>query len=131
MDSTKANSPQEFSVQGVHHVQLAMPPGREDEAVDFYSGLLGMQHIPKPEHLRSRGGCWFRLQEIQVHLGVEDPFHPAKKAHPALTVTGLEALQRHLESAGQEIVWDTQLDGHERFYIYDCFGNRLELISKQ
>lgn len=119
-----------FSVRGIHHIQLAMPAGREQEAVDFYSGVLGFEQIPKPEHLRKRGGAWFALDEIQVHLGVDDPFVPARKAHPALTVTNLDALQEHLESSGIEIVWDTQLDGHRRFYVHDCFGNRLELIER-
>lgn len=118
-----------FTVRGIHHVQLAMPAGREDDAVAFYSGLLGFRHVAKPEHLRKRGGCWFELEEVGVHLGVEEPFAPARKAHPALTVDNLPALQGRLERAGVEIVWDTQLDGHRRFYIRDCFGNRLELIE--
>ena len=118
-----------FSVRGIHHVQLAMPQGGEQDAVDFYTGLLGFTQIPKPAHLQARGGCWFQLEQIQFHLGVEEPFTPARKAHPALTVTDLPALQERLEQAEVEIVWDTQLDGHRRFYTHDCFGNRLELIE--
>lgn len=119
-----------FEVRGIHHVQLAMPAGEEDQAAEFYSGLLGLRQVPKPEHLRGRGGCWFEAEEVGVHLGVEDPFAPARKAHPALTVDNLSALQEHLERAGIDIVWDTQLDGHQRFYINDCFGNRIELIER-
>lgn len=119
-----------FAVRGIHHVQLAMPKGGEDEAVDFYSGVLGFRQVPKPEHLRGRGGCWFELDEVGFHLGIEDPFVAARKAHPALTVSNLDALQARLEDAGVDIVWDTQLDGHRRFYIHDCFGNRLELIER-
>ncbi len=119
-----------FSDRGVHHIQLAMPAGRERDADNFYAGILGFRRIPKPEHLRTRGGCWFELDDIQFHLGVDDPFVPARKAHPALTVDGLPGLQERLEAAGIAIVWDTQLDGHRRFYVNDCFGNRLELIER-
>lgn len=120
----------EFVVSGLHHIQLAMPRGREEEAREFYGGVLDFEEIAKPEHLRSRGGCWFQLEEIQFHLGVDDPFVPAKKAHPALTVHNLDALQRRLEASGIEIVWDTHLEGHRRFYVSDCFENRLELIER-
>ena len=75
------------------HVQLAMPMGREDEARTFYAGVLGLEEIPKPEALAARGGCWFRRGSIEVHLGVEEGFRPAKKAHPAFVTGGLEALR--------------------------------------
>jgi len=87
--------------------------------------------VPKPAHLAARGGCWFDFDGTQVHLGVEDGFRPARKAHPALLVTGLPELRRRLEAAGAEVVDDTQLEGHERCYVSDPFGNRLELIEAQ
>ena len=116
-----------------HHVQLAMPVGGEEAAERFYSGLLGMERIPKPEHLAGRGGCWFRAPEgaVELHLGVEEDFRAARKAHPAFGVDGLAELRQRLEEAGIEIVEDTQLEGHERFYASDPFGNRLEFIERR
>ena len=107
-----------------------MPVGEERAAEVFYAGLLGLTRVPKPPELERRGGCWFRGAELELHLGVEEDFGPARKAHPAFLVEGLGAVRRRLEDAGAEIVDDTQLDGHERFYVYDPFGNRLELIER-
>ena len=115
--------------RGFHHVQLAIPPEGEGEAVAFYRDLLGFEQIPKPAHLRERGGCWFRSGATELHLGVEDPFTPARKAHPALLVDDLEELRTRLLTAGVEPVVDTQLEGHHRFYASDPFGNRLEFIA--
>jgi catechol 2,3-dioxygenase-like lactoylglutathione lyase family enzyme len=113
-----------------HHVQVAMPPGEEEQARAFYADLLGLAETPKPEHLAARGGCWFLGDELELHLGVEKDFRPARKAHPAFRVRGLSALREKLEEADIELVDDTQLEGHERFYAYDPFGNRLELIEE-
>ncbi len=107
-----------------------MPAGRENEAERFYSGLLGLARVPKPEHLAVRGGCWFRGDGVEVHLGVEEDFRPARKAHPAFLVEGLDALRARLERGGAEVVDDAQLDGHRRFYSSDPFGNRIELIER-
>ena len=116
-------------VEAVDHVQLAMPAGREDEARAFYSGLLGIPEQPKPPHLAVRGGCWFESTTVKLHLGVEADFRPAKKAHPALLVSDLPALVRVLRAAGVELVDDEPLEGHDRVYAYDPFGNRLELLE--
>jgi catechol 2,3-dioxygenase-like lactoylglutathione lyase family enzyme len=118
-----------MGVVGIDHVQLAMPGGREDEAVAFYEGLLGIPHVPKPPHLAVRGGCWFEDGSLKVHLGVEPDFRPARKAHPALRVQGLAALRARLESAGCRIVDDEPLEGHDRCYVDDPFGNRIELLE--
>jgi catechol 2,3-dioxygenase-like lactoylglutathione lyase family enzyme len=118
-----------FSVEGFHHVQLAMPPGREPDAEAFYAGVLAFEVVPKPDHLAARGGRWFRSGATELHLGVEDGFRASTKAHPALRVRGLRALRERVESAGLAVEDDTQLDGHERWYLYDPFGNRLELIE--
>jgi len=118
-----------MTIVGLHHVQLAMPKGCEDEATAFYEGLLGIPRVPKPPHLEARGGCWFELNATHVHLGVEVDFSPAKKAHPALLVDDLGALRRRLESAGVVVVDDRPLPGFDRFYAYDPFGNRLELLT--
>jgi catechol 2,3-dioxygenase-like lactoylglutathione lyase family enzyme len=116
-------------VVGIHHVQVAMPPGQEDAGRAFYAGLLGLTEVPKPDHLAKRGGCWFRGEGLEIHLGVEDDFRAARKAHPALLVRDLRMLRHELESAGAEVVDDQPLEGYERCYAYDPFGNRLELIE--
>jgi len=116
-------------VRGIDHVQLAMPAGGEDEARAFYGALLGLAEQPKPPDLAARGGCWFGSEGVQLHLGVEDGFRPARKAHPALLVDDLPALVRRLRDAGVEVVDDEPLPGFDRVYAADPFGNRLELLE--
>jgi catechol 2,3-dioxygenase-like lactoylglutathione lyase family enzyme len=116
-------------IVGIDHVLLAMPRGREDEARAFYRDLLGMAEIPKPANLAARGGVWFAAGDRQVHLGVEDDFRPAKKAHPALRVETLDAFRSRLADAGHTPYDDEPLPGYRRFYVSDPFGNRLELIE--
>jgi catechol 2,3-dioxygenase-like lactoylglutathione lyase family enzyme len=116
-------------VERIEHVQLAMPPGGEPRASEFYAGLLAIPEIPKPPHLAARGGCWFERGALKLHLGVEDDFRPARKAHVALIVSDLVALVGRLRAAGVEIVDDEPLDDYERCYVYDPFGNRLELME--
>jgi len=116
-------------IAGLHHVQLAMPRGQEASAREFYAGVLGMIELPKPPHLAVRGGVWFWAGSSQVHLGVEEDFRPAKKAHPALLVRGLRALRDRCAAAGVSLVEDQPLDGFDRCYVSDPFGNRLELLE--
>lgn len=78
----------------LHHVQLAMPKGGEGQARAFYEGLLGLTKAPKPPELENRGGVWFEHGDIRVHMGVEDGFQPAKKAHPAFQVSDLQIYMR-------------------------------------
>lgn len=118
-----------MSVLGIHHVQLAMPEGGEPRAIAFYEGLLGIPRVDKPAHLAVRGGCWFESGSVRVHLGVEEGFRPARKAHPALVVAGLASLRSRLEKAGVEVVEDQPLAGYQRIYVDDPFGNRLELLE--
>jgi catechol 2,3-dioxygenase-like lactoylglutathione lyase family enzyme len=113
----------------VDHVQLAMPAGGEDEARGFYRDLLGLPETPKPPHLAKRGGCWFESDTVKLHLGVEQDFRPGRKAHPALLVHDLPALVKALRDAGVELVDDEPLEGYDRIYAYDPFGNRLELME--
>jgi catechol 2,3-dioxygenase-like lactoylglutathione lyase family enzyme len=115
---------------GVHHVQLAMPAGCEDVAERFYAGSLGMEPIRKPPHLAARGGCWFRGDGLELHLGVEDGFQASAKAHPAFRVEGLASLRAALAADGAEVAEDTDLEGHDRCYVRDPFGNRIELIEE-
>ena len=117
-------------VRGFHHVQLAIPVGGEADAEAFYGELLGLTRVSKPAELEGRGGCWFRGEGVELHLGVEGEFRPARKAHPALLVQGLDELRSRLEAAGVEIKDDVQLEGHRRFHAFDPFGNRLELVEQ-
>jgi catechol 2,3-dioxygenase-like lactoylglutathione lyase family enzyme len=112
-----------------HHVQLAMPRGGEEDARRFYAQVLGLEEIAKPPELAKRGGCWFRFGEEELHLGVEDPFIPARKAHPALVVGDLAELETALMAAGHEVVPDDLLPRTRRIYTNDPFGNRIELIQ--
>lgn len=106
-----------------------MPPGGEAAARAFYDGLLGIPEIPKPPNLAIRGGCWFETTGVKIHLGVEQDFRPAKKAHPAFLVHGLRGLVTELRDAGVEIIDDEPLQGYDRTYVYDPFGNRIELME--
>lgn len=116
-------------ITGLDHVQLALPADGEGVARAFYGTLLGLAEVEKPEPLRARGGVWFAGPGFGLHLGVETPFKPAKKAHPAFRVEGLEALAKRLNEAGVEVVWDTALPDVKRFYVYDPCGNRLEFLE--
>ena len=116
-------------VRSLHHVQLAMPEGREAEARAFYAGLLGIPEAAKPPHLARRGGCWFEDAAVRVHLGVEADFRPARKAHPAFVVEGLAGLADRLAAAGHPARSEEPLDGWTRVYVDDPFGNRLELME--
>ena len=116
-------------IVGMDHVLLAMPAGREDDARAFYDHLLGIPEVAKPPHLAARGGCWFESRSVKVHLGVEENFSPAKKAHPAFIVRDLAALSQRLEAAGYELKEDQPLAGFERRYVSDPFGNRIELMQ--
>jgi catechol 2,3-dioxygenase-like lactoylglutathione lyase family enzyme len=117
-------------VVALEHIQLAMPAGREAEAEEFYVEVLGFARIDKPAHLETRGGCWFQANGVNLHLGVEADFSPARKAHPAFVVVSLQEVKARLEAIGSEIIVDTQLDGYERFYTSDPFGNRLEFMER-
>jgi catechol 2,3-dioxygenase-like lactoylglutathione lyase family enzyme len=118
-----------FQIQCLDHVQLAMPPGGEDIARGFYSRLLGLKETPKPANLAKRGGVWFENGDLRIHLGVDRSFRPAKKAHPALRVRDLVALVRHLQNAGVIVVTDKPLEGYDRVYANDPFGNRIEFLE--
>ena len=119
----------EFSFLAIDHVQLAMPPGEESKARRFYADLLRMREIPKPAPLAARGGCWFARGSVQLHLGVEQDFRPARKAHPAIRVSGYAALLAKLKAAGVEVIDADDLPDVQRSHIFDPFGNRIELIA--
>ena len=116
-----------MTIIGIDHVQIAAPRGCEDDARSFYGGLLGMVELRKPEAIRARGGCWFAAGAQELHVGVEEPFAPARKAHPGLLVSDLEAVRGRLAGAGVVFSDDAKIDGVERLFVDDPFGNRLEL----
>lgn len=121
-----------FAIRALDHVQLAAPAGCEEAARQFYGELLGLAEVPKPATLAGRGGVWFALGNASgqgLHIGVEQPFAPARKAHPALLVDKLDALAERLTAAGVTVVWDAELPGYRRFYAFDPWGNRLELLT--
>jgi catechol 2,3-dioxygenase-like lactoylglutathione lyase family enzyme len=119
--------PPSVTILGIDHVQVAAPRGCEAEARAFYGGLLGLEELEKPEPLRARGGCWFRAGTHELHVGVEDPFAPARKAHPGFVVDDLSALAERLRGRGIDVTPDETIPGVERAYVADPFGNRLEL----
>ena len=122
------NTDEDALVLALDHMQLAMPRGAEEQARAFYGGVLGLEELPKPPALAARGGVWFRCGERQIHLGVEENFHPQRKGHPGLLVRDLAATRARLEAAGAPIVPDDLLPGYERFYTADPFGNRIECL---
>ena len=117
-------------VCAIEHVQLAMPAGEEASARVFYAGLLGLEEIAKPPELAGRGGAWFGNGAVTLHLGVEQDFRPARKAHPALLVEGLATFVARLEAAGYPIQRDVQFAGYDRIHVNDPFGNRIELMER-
>ena len=118
-----------FLFKAIDHVQLAAPKGSEELARQFFKDILGFEEMEKPEELKKRGGVWFQFGSYQVHIGIEEPFSPAKKAHPAFEVENMEALKNHLTANGVEVIEDNHLPGAERVYIFDPFGNRIELLE--
>jgi catechol 2,3-dioxygenase-like lactoylglutathione lyase family enzyme len=116
-------------VRRLDHVLLAMPAGKESEARKFYRDILGIPEAVKPPDLAGRGGCWFEDGELKIHLGVEKNFIPARKAHPALLVDDLAALQAALLKAGCPVAHDVPLEGYDRIFVDDPFGNRIELLE--
>lgn len=114
---------------GVHHVQLAAPPGSEQALRDFYVDVLGMTEVDKPAELAKRGGAWFRAGALELHLGIEENFRPARKAHPGLLVEDLPAYAEGLADLGVAVEWDDRFPGFRRCYVADPHGNRIELME--
>ena len=116
-------------IVALDHVQLAAPPGSEQQLRAYYADILGMTEIRKPPVLALRGGCWFQSGPVQLHLGIEEAFVPAKKAHPALRIQGIHAYAEHIAALGAPVTWDHDLPGHHRFYSTDPVGNRIEFLE--
>jgi catechol 2,3-dioxygenase-like lactoylglutathione lyase family enzyme len=116
-------------VARIDHIQIAAPEGCETAARDFYGSLLGLEEIEKPPLLRARGGCWFQCGSQQLHIGVERPFHAAKKAHPAFLVPRFDELRNAFIEWGIPVVDDNDIPGTRRLYAEDPRGNRLEFVE--
>ncbi|MEV0602966.1 VOC family protein [Streptomyces sp. NPDC050315] len=116
-------------ITGLDHVQLAAPPGSEEALCRYYEGALGMARVAKPAALAPCGGCWFEAGTVRLHVGIEDAFRPAAKAHPGILVTDIDALAARLAAHGADLTWDDNLPGHRRFYSHDPVGNRLEFLE--
>ena len=118
-------------IEDLDHIQMAMPQGSEEVARAFWTSLLGLKEIEKPKALQPQGGVWFVLGAGALHLGVEEPFRPAKKAHPCLTVKDLDSIAERLTEEGRPVEWSAPLNGRRRFFTEDPFGNRLEFTEKE
>jgi catechol 2,3-dioxygenase-like lactoylglutathione lyase family enzyme len=114
----------------LHHVQVSCPRGGESVARAFYGGLLGLTEVAKPAALAARGGVWFRDDGVEVHLGVEEPFVPARKAHPAFLVDDVDAVATRLAAAGHDVGWDEDFPSYRRFHTHDGAGNRVEVLGE-
>ncbi|HEV2779341.1 MAG TPA: glyoxalase [Actinophytocola sp.] len=118
----------------IHHVQIVCPPGSEDLMRQFYGGVLGWAELPRPPQLATGGGCWFRVPGVggpdgELHVGVEEPFVPARKAHPAFVVD-VDAVAAAVEAADHPVSWATDISGRRRFHTNDPVGNRLEFLDR-
>ncbi|MBZ5737751.1 VOC family protein [Nocardioides mangrovi] len=115
----------------LHHVQVSCPPGGEDDARRFWVEGVGMTEVAKPTSLAGRGGAWFRAGTAEVHVGVEEPFAPARKAHPALVVDDLAECAERLAALGFGVDWTERqtFPGFERCHVRDAHGNRVELLA--
>jgi catechol 2,3-dioxygenase-like lactoylglutathione lyase family enzyme len=117
----------------IHHVQVSCPRGGEDLARRFWSDGLGLPEVAKPPVLATRGGCWFRGPGAEVHVGVEEPFSPARKAHPALVLEPgrLDALTSRLIDLGFAVdpADEDTFPGYRRVHAADGHGNRVELLE--
>ncbi len=113
----------------LHHVQVSCPAGGEDAARRFYGDALGIHEVEKPPVLAARGGCWFRGESVEVHVGVEADFVPARKAHPAFLVDDVDDVAARVEHAGFPVTWDDDFPGYRRFHTADGNGNRVEILA--
>ncbi|TND06545.1 MAG: glyoxalase/bleomycin resistance protein/dioxygenase [Bacteroidetes bacterium] len=111
------------------HIQLCIPTGKENEARHFYTHVIGLTEIPKPEALVPNGGLWYRVADIQLHIGTENEVNKSKR-HPAFEVTDIRAARALLEKHGVKIKEEVQVPGQVRFSFFDPFGNRIELLQK-
>ncbi len=115
----------------IDHIQLAAPPGCEEAARRFFGELLGLEEIPKPEPIRARGGVWYRIGAHELHVGVDQNFAPARKAHPGFRASNYDELRKRLLAGGVAVTDDEAIPGVRRCFVADPWGNRIELISAE
>jgi catechol 2,3-dioxygenase-like lactoylglutathione lyase family enzyme len=111
------------------HLQVCIPPGKEKEARKFYTDILGMQEIEKPESLKANGGLWYKAADIQIHIGVEK-INSKSKRHPAFEVENLNQIKKYLKTKKIKIKEEIPIEGIDRFSFFDPFGNRIEFLEK-
>ena len=116
-------------IAGLDHIQIAAPPDAEQAAREFYGGLLGLVELEVPVALRDRACCWFQCGALQVHIGTQQNFQPAKKAHPAFLCPDLDALRTRFRERGLSMIEDRDRPGIQRFFAEDPWGNRLEFLE--
>ncbi|WP_249870607.1 VOC family protein [Oceanobacillus saliphilus] len=119
----------DFHYEKIDHIQLAAPVGSEAKSREFYHGLLGLEEVEKPAILQKNGGVWFKAGDVDIHIGIEEPFTPAKKAHPAIRVRNIKKMVEYLASRKVDYEMDDKLPGASRFYVWDPFGNRIEFLE--
>ncbi len=118
-------------ILSLDHLQVAIPVGGENRAREFYTGILGFTEIEKPAPMAGRSSIWFAAGAVNLHLGIEPEFHPAKRAHPAFVVDDLDEILAACERAGLTTRPDTSFNGFRRVHVLDPFGNRLELMQRE
>ena len=111
------------------HIQICIPKGKESEARYFYTDIIGLTEIPKPESLIANGGLWYKIADIQPHIGIENEVNNSKR-HPAFEVSNLEESRNYLGARGVSLKDEIQTPGQKRFSFFDAFGNRIELLQK-
>lgn len=120
-----------MDIYAIDHIQIAIPSEAEEQARDFYITILGFTEVPKPPALAGRGGLWLVQGTVSLHLGVDNEFHAARKAHPAFLVHDLDALITRSTAAGYRVSTnEPPLTGYRRAHVFDPFGNRIELMEK-
>lgn len=118
-------------ILGLHHAQITIPKGAEEEGKKFYCEVLCLAEIEKPESLKGRGGFWLKVGEQEVHVGTEDGVDRTKtKAHLAYKVKDLSYWKTALGQRDIEILDSVPIPHFERFEFTDPFGNRVEMIQE-
>ena len=118
-------------ILGLHHAQITIPKGAEEEGKHFYCNVLGLEEIEKPVSLRGRGGFWLRVGDKEVHVGTEDGFNRlTTKAHLAYQVEDVTYWRSVLTENNIEILDSVPIPNFERFEFRDPFGNRVEIIGE-
>jgi catechol 2,3-dioxygenase-like lactoylglutathione lyase family enzyme len=112
----------------VDHFHVCVTPERLEEAKLFYTQVIGLELIYRPDHLFSSAGYWLNIGDVQLHIGVE-PVLPTTIRHTALQIADVEAARLHLQRHNVDIIEEPVIPGRSRFAFLDPFGNRMELLQ--